>query len=138
MSHQLEPPRIAATVLDNNTHRIDVSDGVGNDVTGMPLGASVLEVWVAHVPAGVPVERAYASFSWMKPATSVPVMVSVPSVTGRDPERGFPGRWHLFYKARWVRDGSAVSAWSNVAVAGDEEAAPPEAGANIVGGRRPV
>lgn len=137
MSHQFEAPRISAFAVDINTHHVSVSDGEGIAITTMPSGVSVLEVWAAHVPAGVPVERAYASFSWMKPSTSLPVVVSIPSVTGRDPLRGSPGRWHLFYKARWVRDGTAVSPWSNVVVAGDEQQ-PTEARANSSGGRWPI
>ncbi len=119
MNIQLEAPRISAAVIDENTHQVCVLDGLGGQMNKMPAGASVLEVWAAHVPAGVPVERAYASFSWMKPSTSLPVVVSVPSITGRDPLRGGAGSWHLFYKARWVSKGTAVSGWSNVVVGGD-------------------
>lgn len=121
MSHTIEAPRIVAIIVDVNTHQVCVVDAAMRVVTSFPAGASVLEVWAAHVLEGVPVERAYASFSWMKPATSLPVNVPIPSVTGSDPQRGGPGRWHLFYKARWVREGQVVSPWSNVVVAGDDQ-----------------
>ncbi|HYD01740.1 MAG TPA: hypothetical protein VEB22_10985 [Phycisphaerales bacterium] len=137
MAHQLDPPRITATAITLNTHHVNIIDPAGQPMKTFPMGASVLEVWAAHVPAGVPVERAYASFSWMKPSASLPVVVTVSSVTGRDPLRGGPGRWHLFYKARWVRDGGAVSAWSNVVVAGDEQGAP-EQRASSSGGPAPI
>lgn len=119
MSQFLDPPRIVASVLDTQTHLVSVIDARGEMVMRPPSGAVVLEVWAAHVPAGASVERAYASFSWMKPATTLPVPVKVATVTGRDPERAAAGRWHLFYKARWVREGSPVSLWSNIAVVED-------------------
>jgi hypothetical protein len=138
MTPHLDPPRITATVVDSNTHMISAFDAEGRLMGAFPTGASVLEVWAAHVPAGVPVERAYASFSWMKPSTSLPVLVSVASVTGRDPQRSAPGKWHLFYKARWVRDGSSVSAWSNIVVAEDEQQASETRAGSTAGGRWPV
>lgn len=119
MSYLLEAPRITVSVLDEDTHHVVVVDAQSQPLKSLPTGTSVLEVWVAHVQAGVPVERAYASFSWMKPATSLPVVIPVSSVTGRDPQRGGLGGWHLFYKARWVSKGTAVSGWSNVVVGGD-------------------
>ncbi|MDP1661573.1 MAG: hypothetical protein Q8L55_06615 [Phycisphaerales bacterium] len=136
MSHHLEAPRISVAVIDENTHHVNVADVQGQPMTKLTAGASVLEVWAAHVPAGVPVERAYASFSWMKPSTSLPVVISVSSITGRDPLRGGAGSWHMFYKARWVREGTAVSAWSNVIVAGDAPTAQ-KPRANTAGGRWP-
>lgn len=124
MSHFLESPRITAVSIDPHTHTVGVIDSLGKAVTVLPPGASVLEVWAAHVPSGVSADRAYASFSWMRPATSLPLKVNVGSVTGHDPSRGPVGRWHLFYKARWMRDGMAVSGWSNVAVVDDGEPVP--------------
>jgi len=137
MNQFIEPPRIVAVVVDAHTHRVCVVDAANRVVSAFPAGVSVLEVWAAHVPGGVPVERAYASFAWMKPATALPVRVNVASVTGRDPDRGRPGGSHLFYKARWVRDGAVISPWSNIAVAGDEHPSP-DVPTGAPGGRSPV
>lgn len=134
MSHFLEPPRIVASVLDAQSHLVSVVDASGALIMRPPSGAVVLEVWAAHVPAGASVERAYVSFSWMRPATAFPVPVQVSAVTGRDPSLTSAGRSHLFYKARWVREGSAVSTWSNVAVVEDTGQRSPQSQAGWDGG----
>lgn len=121
MSTFLEPPRITASALDGQTHLVSVVDASGELVMRPPSGALVLEIWAAHVPASMSVERAYVAYGWMKPVTSLPVKVQVASVTGNDPARAAAGRWHLFYKARWAREGAAASNWSNVAVVEDGE-----------------
>jgi hypothetical protein len=123
MNHFIEPPRITASALDTQTHLVSVLNAEGELMMRPPSGTLVLEIWAAHVPAGTSVERAYVAYGWMKPAMSLPVKIQVASVTGHDPARTVSGRWHLFYKARWAREGTAASNWSNVAVVEDGEKA---------------
>lgn len=136
MSNFLDPPRITASALDHLTHIVSVVDEHSALVMRPPSGGVVLEVWAAHIPAGASVERAYASFTWMKPATTLPVTVRVGLVTGNDPNRASATRCHLFYKARWAREGAAVSLWSNVAVVEEGGSKSPTQHAGPGGDRR--